>query len=247
MKIRSDPALLAEVRKYGNFDTNACFQCGSCTVICNLANNSASFPRRIFRYALLGLRKPLLNSLEPWLCYYCGDCSTTCPRQAEPAESMMTLRRYLTVQYDWTGISSKIYKSKAWEIGTLTIAAILGLLLALIYHLSIVGLKFSQFAIPIGMEHMFPAIRVFTISVFAISLLFLISNAARMFWYTIHKDNKVHILVLLYLTEVKTFISHAITQKQFRECTDKSRWIKHLLLVSGCVILLFPSILPEIP
>ena len=239
MKIRSDPALLAEVRKYGNFDTNACFQCGSCTVICNLTNNSASFPRRIFRYALLGLRKPLLNSLEPWLCYYCGDCSTTCPRQAEPAESMMTLRRYLTVQYDWTGISSKIYRSRAWEIVAFTIIAILGLLLALIYHLSIVGLKFSQFAIPIGMEHMFPAIWVFTISVFAISLLFLISNAVRMYWYTIHKDNKVHIPVLLYFTEVKTFISHAITQKQFREFTDKRRWTNHLLLVSGCVIMFF--------
>ncbi|MFQ5772411.1 MAG: 4Fe-4S dicluster domain-containing protein [bacterium] len=242
MKIRSDPALLAEVRKYGNFDTNACFQCGSCTVICNLTNNSASFPRRIFRYALLGLRKPLLNSLDPWLCYYCGDCSTTCPRQAEPAESMMTLRRYLAVQYDWTGISSKIYKSKAWEIGALTITAILVLLLALIYHLNIVGLKFSEFAIepaPMGMEHMFNTITVFTLSIFAICLFFLISNAVRMFWYTVHKDNKVHIPVLLYLTEAKTFISHAITQKQFRECTDKSRWIKHLLLVSGCVIMFF--------
>ncbi|MFQ6112874.1 MAG: 4Fe-4S dicluster domain-containing protein, partial [bacterium] len=109
MKIKSDPTLLAEVRKYGRFDTNACLQCGSCTVVCDLTNSSASFPRRIIRYALLGLRKPLQSSLEPWICHDCGDCSTACPRETEPAEAMMTLRRYLTAQYDWTGLSSKMY------------------------------------------------------------------------------------------------------------------------------------------
>jgi ferredoxin len=239
MIVQSDPALLTEVKKYGNFDTNACFQCGSCTVICNLTKDTASFPRRIFRYVLLGLRKPLLSSLEPWLCYYCGDCSTTCPRQTEPAESMMTLRRYLSVQYDWTGISSKIYKSKAWEIGILTIIGLLVLLMTLIYHIT-VGLPFSAIVIkPVltNMEHMFSIVTVFTISIFAFAIFFLILNAARMFWYTVHKDNEIHIPPLLFLTEAKTFISHAITQKLFLECTDRSRWIKHLSLVSGCVIM----------
>jgi quinone-modifying oxidoreductase subunit QmoC len=58
MKIKSDPTLLAEVRQYGKFDTNACLQCGSCTVECDLSDNSASFPRKPIRYVLLGLRKP---------------------------------------------------------------------------------------------------------------------------------------------------------------------------------------------
>ncbi|UCE05294.1 MAG: 4Fe-4S dicluster domain-containing protein [bacterium] len=113
LKIKTNPTLLTEVRKFGQFDINACYQCGSCTVVCNLTNESASFPRRIVRYALMRLREPLQSSLEPCLCYYCGDCSTTCPRQTEPGEAMMTLRRFLTAQYDWTGISSKIYTSKA--------------------------------------------------------------------------------------------------------------------------------------
>jgi quinone-modifying oxidoreductase, subunit QmoC len=235
--IKSDSSLLAEVRKYGHFDTNACLQCGSCTITCDLTNDSASFPRRTFRYALLGLKKPLLHSLEPWLCYYCADCSTACPREAEPAESMMTLRRYLTAQYDWTGISGRIYKSKVWEIAVLTITAILGLLLALYYHLSTVGLSFSQLAIPMGMEHMFPMITAFTIAVFAIPLLFIITNIIRMFWYTVHKDSEVHVPLRLYFSEAKTLIIHALTQKKFRECKDDSRWIKHLILVAGCVLM----------
>jgi len=144
---------------------------------------------------------------------------------------MMTLRRYLTAQYDWTGFSAIIYKSKFWEIAILTITAILGLALALYYHLSVVGLKFSQMAIPMGLAHMFPMITTFTLIVFALPLLFIISNIIRMYWYTVHKDSEIHIPVSLYFTELKTLVIHALTQKKFRECNDDNRWIKHLILV----------------
>jgi len=237
VKIKSDPTLLAEVRQYGDFDTNACFQCGSCTIVCNLTNGTASFPRRIVRYALMGLRKPLLSSLEPWLCYYCGDCSTTCPRQTEPGEAMMTLRRYLTAQYDWTGLASRIYRSRAWEIGALVSVGVLVLLLALFYHLSIVGMELGDLTEPMGMEHMFDLIETFTRSVFLLSAFFLLTNAGRMYWLTMRRGNRFKIPFLLYLTEAKTFIVQAITQIRYRECTDNSRWIKHLFLVAGCALL----------
>jgi ferredoxin len=244
MKIKSDPTLLAEVRKYGKFDTNACFHCGTCTVTCDLTNDSASFPRRIVRYALLGLRKPLLGSLEPWLCYYCGDCSITCPRQTEPGEAMMTLRRYLTAQYDWTGLSSKIQSSRAWGIGSLVFVGIFALLLLTLYHLNVVGLQLRELVVEptaLGMEHMFGKITAFTHFVYFMPLLFLISNAFRMYWFTVHSDSgsKVKIPFRLYFTEAKTFILHALTQKRFRDCTDKNRrrWIIHGLLVFGCVMM----------
>ena len=32
----------------------------------------------------LGLEDNLKESIDPWLCYYCGDCSLTCPKEAEP-------------------------------------------------------------------------------------------------------------------------------------------------------------------
>jgi ferredoxin len=241
--IKSDPTLLAEVRKYGDFDTNACYQCGSCTVICDLASDSASFPRRTLRYILFGLKKLLLGSLDPWLCYFCGDCSTTCPRETEPGEAMMTLRRYLTAQYDWTGISSKIFRSKAWHIGALFLVGAFVLLLVGLYHIYTVGLAFPDFASePMGLEHMFDKITIFTLSVFFIPLFFLISNAFRMYWFTMKKDKKVKIPFFLYLTEAKTLILHAVTQKRFRDCPDKKRWIKHLLLVAGCALMVLIKI-----
>ena len=49
------------------------------------------------RFLQMGLEEKLEGNLEPWLCYYCGECSEQCPRDAEPGETMMSLRRWLTV------------------------------------------------------------------------------------------------------------------------------------------------------
>ena len=88
--------VLAEIKKLGAFDLEACYSCGTCSAVCPLSKEAVSFPRRLLRYAQLGLEKRILAAPEPWLCYYCGECSETCPRQAEPAALMMALRRFAT-------------------------------------------------------------------------------------------------------------------------------------------------------
>jgi ferredoxin len=238
MKIKSDPTLLAEVRQYGKFDTNACLQCGSCTVECDLSDNSASFPRKPIRYVLLGLRKVVQESLEPWICHDCGDCSTTCPREAEPAQTMSTLRRYLAAQYDWTGLCSKIYRSKAWEIGSLLIMGIFVLFLIVFYHIYFAELELPDFTEPMGMEHMFGIITYFTLAVIFLPLFFLLSHAFRMYWLTMRRGVEIKIPFRLYLAETKTYILHSVTHNKFRECPDKGRWAKHYLLALGCVLML---------
>ena len=59
LPVQSDPTLLEDIRRYGKFDTEGCYQCGTCTLSCELATDFANFPRRSIRYALLGLRAPL--------------------------------------------------------------------------------------------------------------------------------------------------------------------------------------------
>lgn len=258
MNTKSDPTLLAEVRKYGKFDPNACFQCGSCTVACSLTSESASFPRRIMRYILFGLRKLTLSSLEPWLCYYCGDCSTSCPRETEPGETMMTLRRFLTAQYDWTGLSKKLYQSKVWELGALFVVGAFMSFLIWIFHGPLVRerVELNTFA-PVHMVHTFDLILFFVLA------FFLVTNAFRMYWFTMHhgstkisdviksiKENgfgftmnqgeKIRIPFHLFITEAWTIIWNFITQKFFLKCTDNlGRWLKHFLLVSGYMLMLF--------
>jgi ferredoxin len=124
MSQRVNLNLKNELFLYGAKDWNQCFQCGNCTATCHTTENGFFFPRKTVRQVLMGLKKSLQINIDPWLCTYCGDCSKTCPREANPAEMMMSIRRYLISVYDWTGISKLLYKSKMLEL-----AAIFGLAL----------------------------------------------------------------------------------------------------------------------
>ena len=108
----------------GGTDLKKCYQCATCSAACTLSTENAPFPRKQMIAAQWGLKDKLMEDPGPWLCFYCGECSKMCPRQANPGEMMMALRRRLTAQYDWTGLSRLMYRSAFWEIGILALMAI---------------------------------------------------------------------------------------------------------------------------
>jgi ferredoxin/nitrate reductase gamma subunit len=127
MSSRIDPGLMKNLARFGVSDATACFNCGNCTAVCSLSSESTPFPRKMIRYLQLGLKDKLMQCPEPWLCYYCGDCSSTCPRDASPGEVMMGFRRYFTAEYEPTGISRLFYKNNVFAVLlTLVVALILG-------------------------------------------------------------------------------------------------------------------------
>lgn len=225
------PGLLRKIREYGGLDANACLNCGACTIVCDLSSDSAAFPRRQIQYALLGSRELLHKSVEPWLCHDCRSCSDLCARHAEPGESMATLRRYLAAEYDPTGLTSRIYRSTTWEVAVLSITAIVVFALAYAYHRFVVGLAPSDLlSNPMGMEHMFGAITLFTRAVFLIPLLFLVTGAWRLYSFTM---KGMRIPLRFYLAELKTFVIHMVSQRQMRVCAveqRQKRWLGHWLL-----------------
>jgi len=127
MSSRIDPGLMKNLARFGVADATTCFNCGNCTAVCSLSSESTPFPRKMIRYLQLGLKDKLMQCPEPWLCYYCGDCSSTCPRDASPGEVMMGFRRYFTSEYEPIGISRLFYKNNVFAVLlTLALALILG-------------------------------------------------------------------------------------------------------------------------
>ncbi|MEW5992276.1 MAG: 4Fe-4S dicluster domain-containing protein [Chloroflexota bacterium] len=100
-----DLGLYPEIQRYGAADVSACFSCGTCTASCPLSQTDSTFPRRIIRYAQLGMKDALLSSKELWTCYGCGECAETCPTQADPSEFMAATRRYAIASYDRTRLA----------------------------------------------------------------------------------------------------------------------------------------------
>ncbi|MFA6810911.1 MAG: 4Fe-4S dicluster domain-containing protein, partial [Desulfoplanes sp.] len=223
---RIDPGLAREVQAYGAREMDICMQCGACSASCPLSQGSDSFPRKIYRYLQLGLRDKLLSSVEPWLCYYCGECNLSCPRGAEPAETMMATRRWLTAQYDWTGLAKRFYTSEKWELGALGGFGLFIILLFTLFHGPIITdhVSVNTFAPVLWIE-------IGDLTMAFILTAFLLSNAFRMHHF-IMAGTKVPLR--LYTQELKTFVLHFLTQKRWSKCGgDPSRWLKHLLLVTG--------------
>lgn len=238
-QVESDPTLLTEIRRYGTFDSAACYQCGSCTLSCNLVTNAASFPRKCIRFALLGLRESLLSSLDPWICHDCGDCSDACPRHAEPRLSMATLRRFLTAKYDWSGISSKLLQSKAWYLGSLIGVALLTLMLILGYHLWYVAMPASDFVrTPLGLEHMFPTILYYTLIVILAPLFLLFSRVHRVWRLTMKGNGQPRVPLSAYLSEGWIYLYESASQPLMRKCSHKRHWLGHWLLAAGTTLML---------
>lgn len=226
---RIEPAVYKQIAALGAKDMETCMQCGNCAASCPLSSEETSFPRKIYRYLQLGLKDKILESPEPWLCYYCGDCNTDCPRGAEPAETMMATRRWLTTQYDWTGLAQKFYTNPIWEIGAFSLITFGVIALFLLFHGPIITdrVELNTFA-PAHYVHIGDEIMV----VIVMALLF--SNAFTMF-RKIMQGTKVPLK--LYLTQAPVFIINYFTQKRWRKCGTgrSSAWWRHIFLFSGWV------------
>ena len=190
------------------------------------------------RYALLGLRQRLVGSLEPWICEDCGDCATACPRETDPKTCLETLRRFLVGQYDWTGLASRIQRSRAWYVGSLLATALVVFALIVLYHLWVVRMPASAFASgTMGLEHMFGTITWFTLVVTLVPLFLLATFAARMWRFAVSEHGN-RIAFHHYAAEIPTYLVDSATQRKMRGCAHPSRWPKHWMAASGTVAML---------
>lgn len=228
MSVKVDPNLMKDLKEFGLNDASKCFHCGNCTAVCPLSTPENPFPRKLVKYAQMGLSDKILASPEPWLCYYCGDCSDRCPRGADPGETMMAMRRYLTSKYDWTGFSRKFYTSEIFEILAIAIVAILVGLALWIFHAGSPNMEHAH------LNSVWPAhaIEIADLVMAFILTVLLLSNTWRCVKFVMG-DLLKKIPLRIYIQQAWTLVVHFLTQKRFAECTDRMQWIVHLLIMTG--------------
>lgn len=224
-----NPKFGKDLKKYGAVNYNACYNCGNCTAVCSLSTTDTSFPRELVRMSVVGLEDELKSSLKPWECYYCGECSTHCPQDANPGELMMSLRRWLTAKYDWTGLSGLFYKHLPAMLGAMALV--------------LAGVIFFAYSVNWEMEkllhfgHMFEMLAIATVFV-----VIFIPNLLRMWYFTIIKP-KTGVPIKNYFVALGDLFVHMFTQKRAKDCEDNHfRWLEHLILVIAYLSLLFTTV-----
>jgi ferredoxin len=242
MAIRVNPKLIEELERFGSDDVQNCYHCGNCSAVCPHTDDLFVFPRKPMRFLQMGLEKKLERTLTPWLCYYCGQCSIQCPREAEPGETMMSMRRWLTSRYDFTGLARLFYMSWKAELAFVV-------LVALITGAGLLAYGFSNGSIQVydGPGAFLPSSMIHTLDLALMVILsaLLAINVFRM-WRCIMQDpKKPPVSFWLYLRKAYLLPVHFFSQKRYAQCEPESRssvhipWLTHLGIVLGyCIMLL---------
>jgi quinone-modifying oxidoreductase, subunit QmoC len=234
MAVRVNPRLVDDLERYGAEDVAKCYHCGQCSAVCPFSREPFLFPRRSMRFLQLGLEERLRGTLEPWLCYYCGECSEQCPRGAEPGETMMSMRRWLTAQYDFTGLSRLFYRSWRAEWIAILVVAIL------------TGAAFLSFGFRQGSLHVYDGPGAFLPShvihgfdiVLALTLAALLgTNCVRMWWFSVWRSPGPRVPLPSYLRQAWRLPFHFVTQARWRDCDRQRPWVVHFVLVASYVSL----------
>jgi len=92
--LKVKPEFMKRRKLSEEFNASACINCGTCTALCPMEIDL--LPRRLFRYALMGIEDKVIENTENiYSCLLCKMCEDNCPAGVHIAENVRALRSYL--------------------------------------------------------------------------------------------------------------------------------------------------------
>ena len=231
--IKPDLQFVNRVIAAGGDTVKKCYQCDTCSVVCNLTPDSKPFPRKEMLQAQWGLSE-VVKDPDIWLCHQCSDCTVYCPRGAKPGEVLGALRKMCIEEYSQPPQLAKMVSD--WRYLPVLIAFPVLLLLAALKVTGHLHLPAGE----IAYSKLFPTLLVDFIFVpaffFALAVL---GKGVLRYWQDLNASNpwKVRVegnLVGNLIETLKDILFH----NRFRLCeTTYTRSTNHLFLVFGFIFL----------
>lgn len=149
-KIGADADFIKYLRQNGGETLKKCYQCATCSVVCELSPQEYAFPRKEMIQASWGLKEKLIADPDIWLCHGCMDCSQQCPRGARPADLMGAIRSYIYRYYAFPRFMGKALSSPKYLPLLFGFAIVMIFLLVLITNAVVYNFDLNFFAVREG-------------------------------------------------------------------------------------------------
>ena len=234
--VEPDLEFIREVKRAGGDTLKKCYQCATCSVVCNLSPADKPFPRKEMILSGWGQTDELIKDPDLWLCYQCNDCSTRCPREAKPGDVLAAIRAWVYRKYSFPSFMGKaLITPAALPLLLLVPAAILFACIFMFAPKNPDGTFQFLSSEVVDFNLFLPHSSVDALFVVGNVLIFLFAAIGfKRFWNALQTRGETSQMsfVSAFIATVKEILTHG----RFRECEANSdRNIGHMLLLYGFI------------
>jgi quinone-modifying oxidoreductase subunit QmoC len=237
--VEPDLDFVREITASGGETLKRCYQCATCSVVCALSPDDRPYPRKEMIYAQWGLKDRLVNDVDIWLCHYCNDCSTYCPRGARPGDVLRAVRAISFKHFAFPGFMGKVLGEAKY------LPVMLGIpLIVLLLGLAITGHLHIPQGEAVELRDFFPLYLVDSIFITFTTLAVLsLGFGVWNFLQGIHANairegyaEDKPLVVGDYVKSLVSVIPTILLHTKFKLCTtNRDRYLPHILLLFGFV------------
>jgi quinone-modifying oxidoreductase subunit QmoC len=213
----------------GGESLKKCYQCATCSVVCNLTPADKPFPRKEMIHAQWGLKDKLFGNPDIWLCHQCSDCTAYCPRGAKPGEVLNAVRKLSIENYSVPGFLGKAVGSPGALVLLLAIPTVIFLvILSGLGHLNMEAIRND--AGKIAYSSLFKSYYIdgVFVPIFLFAVISLAAGVARYWKDMVHAAGVAPKGIG---SAIGATISDIISHKRFEKCNvTKDRKMAHMLV-----------------